>query len=57
MRKCLVLILLILCFCAGSALAEKTVLLTFTGDCTIGSTELVRICPRLSTLDGVPCRI
>ncbi len=42
MRKWFFLLLLILCLSAGCALAEKTILLTFTGDCTIGSTELVR---------------
>ena len=36
------LLTLIILFAACPVLAEKTVTLTFTGDCTIGSTELTR---------------
>ena len=39
---CLILVLLL---SAGTAMGEKTVLLTFTGDCTIGCTELTRGLP------------
>lgn len=36
---------LLVLFLSGAALADKTVLLTFTGDCTIGCTELTRGLP------------
>ena len=39
---CFCLVLLIL---SGTAVGEKTILLTFTGDCTIGCTELTRNLP------------
>ena len=36
---------LVLLFLSGTAVGEKTILLTFTGDCTIGCTELTRNLP------------
>ena len=40
---CIILLLLATVFTVSSAMAEKTITLTFTGDCTIGSEEATRL--------------
>lgn len=40
---CIILLLLAAIFTMSSAMAEKTITLTFTGDCTIGSEEATRL--------------
>ena len=48
---CLILLVLSVVISSGCAAAEKSILLTFTGDCTLGSEEATR--PREDSFDSL----